>query len=260
MIYFFRIYQYLLYLLKAKGAHAVQAPFLYHFITEVLHNKHSFYAFEEIESIRAKLLLSNLEIDVNDLGAGSQHTGTSRRKVSSIARHAAKNEKYAQLLFRVAQAYNKQKMLELGTSLGVSAMYLASAHKNAQLITIEGCRNCTKIAELNFSKLGLTNIQTLTGNFDYVLPELLKEHTFDLFFIDGNHRGEALLKYTDILLPNAEKESIFIIDDIRWNKDMYAAWNILRQKKEFTLTLDLYQLGICFTNPALSKEHFIIRY
>lgn len=256
----FRIINFVKYFLSAKTAHGVHSPFAFNFVRNVLENKQTYYAFEDIESIRAKLLLSNLEIQVTDLGAGSKKNKNSKRKIADIARYSAKRKKYGQLLFKIVHEYKCKNILELGTSLGISAMYLASVSKQNNIITVEGCPNISKVAEINFSKLNFKNICLIVGNFDDVLPNILKKNKFNLIFIDGNHKGEALLKYTEMCLPYLTENALIIADDINWSKDMNDAWKKITAKNEITLSIDLFEMGICFTNKSLSKEHFILRY
>lgn len=256
----FRVLNFVKYFFNAKTAHGVHSPFVFHFIQNILKNNHFFYAFENIESIRAKLLLSQIEIEVTDFGAGSKKNKKHKRKVSDIARYSAKQPKYGQLLFKMVNEYKCKNILELGTSLGISTMYMASVSSQNNLYTIEGCPNISRIAEINFSKMNLQNIRLLTGNFDDILPSVLKKNKFDLIFIDGNHRSKFLLKYFDMCIPYLQENAIIIIDDINWSKDMNQAWKEIISKNEVILSIDLFEVGLCFTNKAFTKEHFVLRY
>ena len=72
-------------------------------------------------------------------------TGKSRsRTVADIARKSVKSKKYAQLLFRLVNFNHSRTILELGTSLGISTMYLASADFDSKVITMESDPICAK--------------------------------------------------------------------------------------------------------------------
>ena len=86
------------------------------------------------------------------------------------------------------------KILELGTSLGVSSSYLAAGNKRSEIITIEGDPSLSKIAQSNWNKLGLSNINLMNESFDTALAKI-KDQKFDLIFIDGNHKLLPTLKY-----------------------------------------------------------------
>jgi predicted O-methyltransferase YrrM len=157
--------------------------------------------------------------------------------------------------------FQPEEVLELGTSLGISSAYLASANSKIKVITIEGCKEIAEKAKENFKKLGLQNIEQHLGNFDDVLPQLLSEKKkIDFVFFDGNHRKEPTLNYFKQCLAHAHEGSIFIFDDIYWSSEMKEAWNEIKMNERVTVTLDLFFMGIVFFRKEQVKQHFIIRY
>jgi len=149
----------------------------------------------------------------------------------------------------------------LGTSLGISSAYLASGNPNGKLLTIEGASSISAVANKNFQSLGLTNIELLTGNFDIILPDILKASVPDFVFIDGNHRKEPTLDYFHQLLKKAGESSIFIFDDIHWSREMEAAWHEIKNHSSVMLTVDLFFIGLVFFRPEFKvKQDFIIRF
>ena len=77
-------------------------------------------------------------------------------------------------------------IVELGTSVGISTMYMAAANPNSKVYTIEGEESILAIARNRFKQMGFTNIEPIAGNFDVQLPELIKRiSTIDFAFIDG---------------------------------------------------------------------------
>ena len=140
-------------------------------------------------------------------------------------------------------------------------MYLASAHKEAKVITIEGSEKLMQMAIQNFKKLNLTNIYPKHGIFDVVLPAILKENgKFDLAFVDGNHRKEAMLCYFNLLMPYVHEGSIIIFDDIRWSDEMFLGWQEIKNNENVILSIDLFHLGIVFFNKKFIKQHFELFY
>jgi len=256
--------KYLRYYLTASNGkgHGIHSPFVFDFIQNVLNDKRNFYAYSQIENLRSQLINDKTIIEVEDFGAGSAVSKTKSRSVSDIAKHAAKNKKFAQLLFRIADYYQPKTILELGTSLGISSAYLASASPNAKLFTVEGSPAIASIANKNFQSLGLKNIQLTIGNFDNMLPNILKNvGQTELVFIDGNHRKEPTISYFNQLLDHSFTLSIFIFDDIHWSLEMEQAWEIIKQNKRVTLTIDLFFIGIVFFREDIKeKQHFTIRF
>ncbi|GAA4313897.1 class I SAM-dependent methyltransferase [Compostibacter hankyongensis] len=254
--------QYIRYSLSSGTRHDVHSPFVFELIEQVLRDKRNFYFFNRIEKRRRQLETDDRSIRVTDFGAGSLHTGSRERKVSEIARHAAKPPKYAQLLFRLVNYFQPGFVLELGTSLGVSTAYLAAANRQAQVVTMEGCPETAKVATETFAALQLTNIELITGNFDETLAPVLQAlPRLDFAFIDGNHRKEPTLRYFSQCLTKAHKDTVLIFDDIHWTKDMEAAWRQIQEHPQVTLTADLFFIGLVFFRDTFrEKQHFVLRY
>ena len=246
---------------NGKG-HGIHSPFVFDFIKNVLNDKRHFYAFDNIETLREKLLKDKAIIEVEDFGAGSSIAKTNQRSIQSIARHAAKSKKYGQLLFRIVNYYQPKYILEFGTSLGISTAYMAAANTKAKVVTMEGAAEIANRAEQNFASLQLQNIQLIKGKFDKTLDEAFKlMPQVDFAFVDGNHRKEATLQYFQQLIIKINRSSIVIFDDIHWSTEMEEAWETIKQHPVVTASIDLFFLGIIFFRIDFkAKQHFTIRY
>jgi predicted O-methyltransferase YrrM len=259
----FTVVRYLKYLLfsRHRKGHGVHSPFVFNFVSDVLRNKTESCIVLKIEKIRKDLLADKSVIQVNDLGAGSEKMMTNLRKVSDIARYSAVPKKYGIMLSNVAKAYGNDFILEFGTSLGLSSMYMAASCPGANVVTMEGCDTLSEIAVGNFKKAGLENITILTGPFDSLLPEIKgKMGSPGLVFIDGNHRKEAVISYFNQIAEISDNNSIIIIDDINSSIGMDEAWREIKNHKNVTFTIDLYRMGIVFFRKGISHFDYVIRY
>lgn len=262
MKHLFLIKQFILYKLKASSAHGIHSPFVFDFIQTVLKDQRHFYAFDDIREIRNILYEDTTILNIEDFGAGSLHGSFKQRMVKDIAKNAGRNEKFGKLLFRIVDKYQVVNILELGTSLGLGSSYLAKAALNGQLVTIEGSREISSYANNTFNNLQLNNIQQYTGNFDTMLQDVLKQHpSFDLIFVDGNHREEATLNYFNQFFPFIHENTILIFDDIHWSEGMNNAWEQIRKDERVLLSIDLFFFGIVFFRKEFKeKQHFILKY
>ena len=257
----FLAYNYLIYRFKSTNEHGVHSPFVYDLLMNVVYNRTDYYAYRLIEQVREQLLSSKKTIHCTDLGAGSLKNNNVVKSIKQVAETAAKPPKYAQLLFRLVDHFQPTQILELGTSLGISTAYMASANSKAKVITIEGCTEIAGAAKHNFEQLELKNIEQLTGNFDTVLPHVLdKIEKLDLVFFDGNHRKQATLNYFNECLQKAHEGSVFIVDDIYWSAEMKEAWEEIKNNDRVKVTIDLFFMGIVFFRKEQVKQHFVIRY
>ncbi len=256
----FRLKDFVRYRHKAGTAFRVHSPFAYAFYTEVVRSKQKFpEALVAAEQIRKTCLHSPEKIFVNDLGTGGL-SKPSERKIKDIMRRYAGSQKDAFLLYRMVNYLKPATILELGTSLGISSIYMALANQNIPLTTIEGCPKTAAAARKNFEKLSL-NINLICGNLDEVLPAALKKmQVAGLVYFDGNHTKEATLRYFDECLNYTDSQSVFVFDDIHWSPGMYEAWTTLCAHPKVTISMDLYRLGIVFFNKKISKQHYVLKY
>lgn len=251
------------FLVAANGkGHGIHSPFVYHFITQILNDHHDYPAYSIVEDYRAKLRKDETMLSVEDLGAGSSLASTQDRTVASIARHAAKSRKFGQLLFRMVQQWKPAHILELGTSLGITTSYLSLANPSGSIITMEGATQVGAVAKRHFEQSGLHNIRLVPGNFDDTLPGVLKDMpAVDFAFIDGNHRLLPTIKYFEQILPHAHNDTILVLDDIHWSREMETAWQAIRSSEAVRCSIDLFFIGIIlFRNEFREKQDFVIRF
>jgi predicted O-methyltransferase YrrM len=246
---------------NGKG-HGVHSPFVFDFIQHVLNDKKKYDCYEKIELARKTLLKNKKNIEVEDFGAGSSVIKSNTRAVAKIAASSLKPLKFAQLLYRVVNYYKPQTIVELGTSFGITASYLASGNPNATVYTLEGSPSIAAIAQQQFENMHLKNIHLLKGSFEKTLPVLFSSiQKVDLAFIDGNHRKEPTLDYFDRLLHHSAASAIIILDDIHWSAGMEEAWEQIKLHDQVTLTIDLFFIGIvCINSDIKVKQHFAVRF
>lgn len=258
-----RILKYLNYKLLShhRLGHGIHSPFVYDLVSRVFRNKIDRHDVYNIEQIRKRMLSDKRTISVNDLGFGSLSSKKKRRKVLEIARHSPVSGKYGILLSNMVAEFGGKMIIELGTSLGISSMYMAAFKPDATIFTIEGSNEIAGIARQNFVEAKLPNIKLIEGSFDDVLPKLLSEQNCPaLVFIDGNHRKEPLLKYFNLIIENSDSNTVVIIDDINYSAEMNEAWTELRQNTKVGVSIDLFQMGILFFREGISRAAYTIRY
>jgi len=257
----FKYIRYYLQSANSKG-HGVHSPFVFDFITRVLNDKRTFYAYDNIEALRQSLSNDQRVLTIEDFGAGSRVVKNNTRSVKAIAHSSLKPKKFSQLLFRITDHYQPANILELGTSLGITTAYLAAANPAAKVITMEGASAVANVAKENFSKLKLHNIELVQGNFDDTLPSVINNiPAIDLAFLDGNHRYEPTVDYFKQVLQKSNDNTMIILDDIHWSKEMEDAWHWVQQHPAVTMSIDLFFIGIVLLKPEFHiKQHFSIRF
>ncbi len=216
----------------------------------------------KIEAIRHKLLCDETVLQVEDFGAGSTSGLTNKRTVKRIASTSLKPKKYAQLLYRIVQKYQPNTIVELGTSLGITTSYLASAAPLSHVFTFEGSSAIAEQSNSVFQQLQIHNISLIKGPFQETLPSKLEEiNQIDFAFLDGHHQYEATVRYFECLLPKIPESGIVILDDIHWSKGMEQAWEEIRRNPRVKISIDLFFVGILFfRSEQFEQEHFTLRF
>lgn len=254
-------FAYIRHRLRAGNRHDVHSPFVYELIEQALRPSASGGSHPGAEELRKRMRASDQRIAVADLGAGSHRNNAEHRRVAGIARTALKPRKRAEQLARIVAHFNPHTLVELGTSLGITTLYLAQAAPQARVHTIEGAPAIATIAGSNFKAAGTANIRLHIGSFQEKLPRVLATmEQLDLAYIDGHHAEEPTLHYFVQCLEKAHNDTVFLFDDIHWSKGMERAWARVRAHEQVTVSIDLYHLGLVFLRKEQQKEHFTLRY
>ena len=230
----------------------------------VLRDENAYYCFADIERRRELLLACQDVLDVTDFGsAGSPECKLVQRRVCDIAKTHLERPKIGQLLFRlvnfIAQHEKRPlEIIELGTSLGVTTAYLASADSRHRVLTFEGSEAVLRVAQGVWRALRLENIAWQQGNIDDTLYKCAREK-LDLAYVDANHTFEATMRYVRFLLPRMNEKGVIVVDDIHHSEQMEQAWAALKDDARVTTSMDLYHIGLLFVNPHYLKRHYRIR-
>lgn len=246
----------------------LHSPFVFDLYQTAIRHQKDEAKFEAIENCRNSLLTSRQIISYTDMGAGSNVlSSTTQKSVKQIAGTHLKPAKIAAIIHRIVLKYRYKNVVELGTSLGITTSYIASAlaaNYNSSVVkftTIEGVADVKQIANEQFEKLKLKDyIHSVEGNFNNKLDEVLKQYNeLDVFFVDGNHTYEATMEYFKKALPLANNNSVFIFDDIYWSEGMTKAWEEIKANENVKQTVDLFFIGLVFFRAEQIKQHFKLR-
>lgn len=113
------------------------------------------------------------------------------------------------------------QILEIGTFVGRTSAYLAN--KGYPMVTIESHNLYVELAQLNWQKLGLSNIQLIHNQAQTVLNNLSdyfdSNILFSFVFIDANKGG--YLDYYESLKQNSNfRDAILVFDNIFLNNQL----------------------------------------
>jgi len=257
---FFQIKSYLKFLWLSKNEHAVHSPFVFLLLTKCFYDKKPKPEYAVLKEYRNSLLQNKNTIEVTDFGAGSRVFKSNVRGIDKIAQNAGISPKRAELLFRITNYFQPDNILEIGTSLGLATSALSLGNSKASIVTLEGCSETAKQAQLQLQKFNCSNVELIVTEFSRYLkshqPSTINYH---LIYFDGNHSKKATLEYFELLLPTITNETVWIFDDIHWSQEMEEAWEIIQNHPKVTVSIDTFQWGLVFFRYEQPKQHFIIR-
>ncbi|MFO8087280.1 MAG: class I SAM-dependent methyltransferase [Bacteroidales bacterium] len=243
------------HLLKSKSRFRIHSPFVYNLITKCLSSDIPTEHATQLEKYRKEIYQTSPFFST-DLGSGKNRMmdGKALQKMS-----VSKNN--GRILYNLSRYFRPNHILELGTSAGLSAAYLAAASPDASLITIEGCPQKAKLAARHLQQYAFPNLRVINADALKQLTKLQHEqYQADIIFIDANHTYQGTMDFFNLLLPLTHEDSIIIVDDIFWSKAMTRAWNHLTARQEVHLSVATMQFGLLFFKSGIQKQYFRLRF
>jgi len=246
---------------KSRKGHGIHSPFMFSLVRDVFSDRTQYPQLNSLMELRRELIKNQNILVYEDHGAGSRYTEQKGRTISQMARRASTSHRYGRLIFLLGQRFKPGNMIELGTGLGLGTCYLALSNPQSVVYTIESSKPLVDLAKSNFKKIRAENIRVIEGEFQDGLDVLMKElDRFDFVYFDGNHRFGPTVHYFNLCADKAHDNTIFLLDDIRWSREMEKAWQTIKGHDRVRVTVDLFQMGMVFFSKALSPQHFMVRY
>lgn len=212
-----------------------------------------------IDSIRKSLQCTEDIIITSHGPLGAQDDKPGVRKVTLTGKNlkrASTNFKQGALLskltFRIAScAGGRINIIELGTGVGISGMYLLAGMALASggtLFTFEGSPELAELARRNLgnfisvNSFNNVNFEIAVGPFHETLKKHLETShgVFNIAFIDGNHLEEATIRYHQNIRRRMHGGGVVVHDDIGWSPGMKRAWLYIQEMEGMGKTSELH--------------------
>jgi len=130
-----------------------------------------------------------------------------------LAHRMLSNHIQAHFLISISKMIRPQKILEIGTFTGYSAICLAQGlQRNGKLITIEKQPQFVQIAQKFFNQYNYSNIHIIQGDGIESVQQL--QEKFDLIYLDADK--ERYIEYVDLLLPLLNENAWLLVDNTLW--------------------------------------------
>ena len=229
--------QHLFYIRHRRG-HGLHSPYLFEFVNGVLFNSGAVKNPSPVRNEHRKL-----------------------RRENAFVRRSSVSGKYGFLLYRITRWFRPEMIIELGTGMGISTLYLSAGSPGTPLHSIEVNRDRAALAAQLICRLNPGPVSIHWGEMEEKLEDILPlvPGRF-LAFIDGNHHYTPTMHYLAKLVERAGEEAVIVLDDIYWSRDMHRAWEEVISWPEIRVSIDLFQMGILLLRKDLQKRGIKIKF
>ncbi len=237
-MFYKRILIWLLRFRHRKG-YGVHSPFAFNLITGVIYEKAQYYDYEYLSD-----LIEN----------------TSQKHSSSWNRYL-ESPKIYEFIFRLTNYAHPQTILEIGTSVGASSVYLSCCRKKARFITVDKNSPANVLANTLFKNYS-GNIDFRFGDVSALVSGAISElDSLDFLFLHaGNYPLNAVQLMFEQCISKSNAGSVFLIQDIHKSSTLKNWWKNIQLDDRVGITFDLYDFGIIFFDRKKIKQHYVVNF
>lgn len=249
----FQAAQFLHHFLSAGTRHGLHSPFIYALIEQCV------YANEPRIPVKHSYLFNALKRqNVIVRGEDFGQNRITEKSVGYYAKRSTMPTFQAALLHRLVHFLQPTAVLELGTNLGSSLAAMALAADAANCIGVEGNAALREVSINHLKALKIENASVVRATFSDFLQS--SNETFDLVFLDGDHRYEPTLRYFEMIKSKLSSKGVIILHDIYQSTEMQSAWKKIKNDADVQVTLDLFFFGLVWLDLPQAKQDFKIRF
>lgn len=159
-------------------------------------------------------------------------------------------------MFLHLAAANARSIFEMGTCIGISGAYLASAPSQPTLLSLEGSSSLASIAERTLAPI--TNRATiLRGSFAKTFPRALALlPSLDLAYVDGHHEEAQTIAYVTALLGKLDDGGLIVLDDISLWSGMRRAWRSVAALNGISVAVDTGRFGLLLRERSATGARY----
>ena len=221
------ISSWLKYLLQGKSKYNIHSPFVFDFVTKVLHDNGSNRDYDTI--LRIGRLLDK-----------KKHIGYFKRKRS-------------RLLYRVIRHYEPESVVSFGHISALNATAMALGHMQTK-VYLEQSENFLE----TLNSMGVVNVNLIQPEeFD---SEHFRRLNTGFVFFSRDSFEEDTWDYLVDCMNYKTADSVFIFEGIHYNRDMEDAWEEIKANEDVSVTFDLYSIGLVFFREGIEKQDFVLKY
>lgn len=223
---------------QASKGFGVHSPFAFKFILNVLDEKYEYYAYDKLQQLR-----------INVVERTRRENGYKPR-VISISEAAA--------IFRVANYYNPQLFLSIGSSYGVAAASMLAVSKRSRMFLYDD----------NSAQNNAAACEILSGYGDRIVQGEDLQNTIsgyitalgdnDMFVTVNNIVDHDTATATALIDTAVSRRGVLIMRNIDSSRNMARLWQHCKQAMTYGMTFGNGKTAVMVLNPKLPRQDFEI--
>ena len=223
---------------QASKGFGVHSPFAFKFILNVLDEKYEYYAYDKLQQLR-----------INVVERTRRENGYKPR-VISISEAAA--------IFRVANYYNPQLFLSIGSSYGVAAASMLAVSKRSRMFLYDD----------NSAQNNAAALEILSGYGDRIVQGEDLQNTIsgyitalgdnDMFVTVNNIADHDTATATALINTAVSRRGVLIMRNIDSSRNMARLWQHCKQAMPYGMTFGNGKTAVMVLNPKLPRQDFEI--
>jgi predicted O-methyltransferase YrrM len=160
---------------------------------------------------------------------------------------------WGRFLFHLVRELRPLSCFELGTGLGVSALYTAAALRlnGVGRLTTFDREHAARIGADGFASIGVADRVTLCfGDIDETLPAVGQELApVEFALLDAEHSAAATIRHFNLVLPYLAEDAVLLFDDITQGEEMRDAWKTVIADRRVGANIALRRYGVVVVSP-----------
>ncbi|WP_372750921.1 hypothetical protein [Labilibaculum sp.] len=243
-----RIYRLKAYRRKGFGVHS---PFTFHLISNVIEAKLQYYAFAVLSPYR-KVVANGLKVKMKEKVVEKELVKRFKEEIHVME----SSEALDRLQFRLHNFWPTKKPAYFGGGIGFSMLYMAKIDSRIDVTCLGREAIFSKhINNIYKSDVGVTNYKDV----DYY-SLVRQKPAFDFLVFSERTSSDILTDFLNNIDLLVDEECMILVQNPHRNENLAFFWKQLKQLERFSVSLDLFHLGILIARKGMQKQDYVRKY
>ncbi|MDR1879743.1 MAG: class I SAM-dependent methyltransferase [Tannerellaceae bacterium] len=181
------------------------------------------------------------------------------KAVGRLVRREAVDPKRGALLFRIAHYFKVRNIVQIGSCMGLSTLYLTSYNGGLRCVVLERVPAYASVSRQVYDEAARTPVDLRVGDCKALLPEALIElERVDLVYVHTLFEENDMEWLFNACLKYVHTRTICIFDGIKATAGMRKFWKTVCAHPDVTVTVDLYSMGVVFFDRKWHKRNYTV--